>query len=532
MHNAIVSVLSQIDSFSPQLNNITNSLYDPHISYLKSKLHNVLEQLNSFEPNRVKRGLINGLGSVIKGLTGNLDHTDALHYDQALKSLQDNADKLVSEFNNHVSLSKEWSTQYSKIIDSISDNQKSIETLLNKIRQDETTNSKDLVKYAHVAQILMILSDNVDSFSQKLTKYESMLAFIGAAGTLCHEALNLDMMRAMISKLNILYSREGVLDLDIREYYDIVKVGSYYTSNKIVIVYKFPITLPSIYDMYKLCIVPNRHHEILSPPYPFLAIHKKDFRYIEAECPKTSKWYLCKEKHSLQNRSPRDCIYQLITTQQRNDMCSPITVSLDKPAYEQLDERHYSISLPTPTKVHLSCGQNLYKTLQGSYLAIIPHRCTLETPQFTISNSNDRIEGQVLKILNLDNYNFTSESSVPVLKLNSINLDHLHASSAKISLQSPTIMQNASSTLSIYHTTIPLYAVILCSCLLTSIIYYRYRLKNLKKPEGNPDEVQLGTTRDYAIPMTRRVVLDPPPAQFTTSVFNNRCSSAGGVTQG
>lgn len=209
----------------------------------------------------------------------------------------------------------------------ITDNQNKIEILLKKINEAEASRDNDLVKYAHLAQTLMILTDNVDSISQELLKLQNILAFIRASTT-HHSVLNLYAIRDIIRKLKVLYGSERVVDLDIREYFDIIKLGSYYVGNSIVIVYKIPIVLPSSYDMYKLSIIPNKNHEILIPPFPYLAIHEKDFKYIEAECPKTSKWYLCEEKRNQPNRSPDDCIQHLISTQQRNNMCSPTTISL------------------------------------------------------------------------------------------------------------------------------------------------------------------------------------------------------------
>lgn len=60
------TVKIQLNHFKPLLNNKTLSLYDPHIQYLTTKLEKLSDQLQSFEPNRSKRGLIDGLGSVIK----------------------------------------------------------------------------------------------------------------------------------------------------------------------------------------------------------------------------------------------------------------------------------------------------------------------------------------------------------------------------------------------------------------------------------------------------------------------------------
>lgn len=530
LRDKVISVDNQLDSFSPQLNNKTNSLFEPHIDYLKNKLASVLDQLQTFEINRVKRGLVDGLGSVVKSITGNLDYTDALHYSQAIKNLENNENKLVTEFNSHVSLSKNWTSQYSKILDSIVDNQNKIKILVDKIWLVEASRDYDLVKYAHLAQVLLILTDNVDSISQELLKLQNVLAFIRASTT-HHSVLNLYAIRDIIRKLNVLYGSEKVVDLGIREYFDIIRLGFYYVGNEIVIVYKFPIVLPSIYDMYKLSIIPNQHHEILIPPFPYLAIHEKDFKYIEAECPKTSKWYLCEEKRSLQSRSSDDCIQHLITTQQRNKMCSPTTIALEKPAYEELDEKHYSISFPVSTKVHLSCGQDLYKTLQGSYLAVIPHKCYLETPDFSISNTNDRLKGQVMKIMDLPKDDIGTSSSAPTFKLNSINLDRLHTTNEKISLQSPLHLEKGIDY-SLYHTTIPMYVVIASACaLISSLLYRKYVFNKSRNSHKVGDESQAELQGTYALPTTRRADPDQPPAQFTAS-FNSRCSSGGGVTRG
>lgn len=59
-------VALQLSEFKPLVNNSILSLFDPHISYLTDKLNQLSSQLESFKPSRNKRGLIDGLGSVIK----------------------------------------------------------------------------------------------------------------------------------------------------------------------------------------------------------------------------------------------------------------------------------------------------------------------------------------------------------------------------------------------------------------------------------------------------------------------------------
>lgn len=531
LRDSILSIINQLRSNSPELHTKTRSLFEPHITYLETKLHNILQQLQTFETDRVKRGLVDGLGSVIKSITGNLDYTDAQHYNQAIKLLQDSENKIVTELNSHVSLSKDWSEHYSKVIDSIVKNQGQIEILFRKINESIATRDDELIKYAHLGQVLLILGDNVDSVSHELYKLENVMSFIRAS-TVHHGILSLDSIHTMINNVTNLYGRDKVIDLETREYFNIIKIGSYYIGNRIVIVYKFPIILPFTYDMYKLSIVPNHNHEVLIPPHPFLVLYKKDFKYIEAECPKSSNWYICEDKQNLQGQPSTDCIQELIVTQQKTSTCTPVTVNLKTPAYEKLDDKHYSVSFPLPTKTHISCGQDSYRVLHGSYLVILPHTCYLETTEFIIANTNDRLKGQVLKLMDLPKDDITITSTIPKVNLNSINLDQLHEINTKMSLQSPLHLDETTDY-SLYHTTIPLYVVILSAATLTfGLLWRNYRMKQTSTTTETPDENYLERQPTYSIPeTTRRVGTNQLPAQFTTNVFHTRCSKGGGVTE-
>ncbi|KAL0861747.1 hypothetical protein ABMA27_009223 [Loxostege sticticalis] len=457
-------VRTQLNDVRPQLNDKTLSLYEPHIDYLSKKLEKVSDQLQTFEVNRVKRGLIDGLGSVVRGISGNLDYTDANRYDNALKYLQSNEEKLVSEFNTHISLSKEWIL----------------------IMDSEANRETDLIKYAHLAQLLLILGDNIEDLAEELVKLENLLAFIRASST-HHSMLSLDVLRSMLDKLKSLYNKDEIIDLNLREYYDIIKLGSYYTRNKIVIVFKIPIAFPHTYDLYKLAIVPNKNHNILIPASPYIAIHRNDFMYIETECPKSNTWYLCEMKINYKPHDQVDCIQTLITTQRLDTICEYTSVHLDKEALEQLDDKHYVFAFPKPTKTQTSCGKNTYTTLQGSYLATVPSGCYLQTSEFTILNSNDRTRGTAIKIMDLPPLEDPSSASPkPLIKLNSINLENLHASNTKISLQHPVeISQSVGSSL--YHTTIPMYVVLLSTAALTIGLLIR---RSYVKRQRNPYNTQ------------------------------------------
>ncbi|XP_052742649.1 uncharacterized protein LOC128198925 [Bicyclus anynana] len=518
------SVINQLDAIEPVLSNKTNSLFSPHIQYLTNKAYSVLEQLQSFEIHRTKRGLVDGLGSIVKSITGNLDQTDALHYNQAIKDLKSSENQLVTELNNQVSISKEWMTQYSNIIDNITKNQVKIEQLIYKISQADATRDYNLVKYAHLAQTFLIIDDNVDAISQEILRLQNVLAFIKVS-TLHHSIIQRKSLNNIFSKLRSLYNSDNIIEVDIREYYEIIRVGYYYKDNKIIIVLKFPIVLPQIYTLFRLSMIPNKFNEILISPSPFLAIYDKEFRYIEAECPKTSKWYISYENSGMQNRDTEDCIHQLITEQQKLTTCKAARVTIHRPAYDELDEKHYTMHFPTPSKVRVSCGQDLFKELKGSYLATIPKSCSITTSDFVISNMNDHIEGQVLKIMDITSEESPQLQSPTSIELNTINLNHLHEINTKVSAQHPINIKLEATESSIYHTTIPLYLIIvgIGVSFIAFLIYKKYwRIQESIKEA--PTEIVVPEVRTRFDP-------DQPPASFTSKVFR-RCSTGGGVTRG
>lgn len=501
INSKINLVKSQLYNLKPQLTNKTSSLYEPHVEYLRTKLARLADLIQSFEHNRNKRGLIDGLGSIIKSISGNLDSTDAIKYNNAIKVLQNNEHKLESELIQQISLSKEWTLQNSHILDNITKNQEEIHKVLKLIISSESNRDTDLVKYAHMAQYLLILSDNIDSLSEEFHKLENTLAFIRASST-PHSILRISELIDMLGKLRVLYFKDEILDIDLRNYYDVMKTGYYYASNKIVIAIKIPIAYQNTYSLYRLSIIPNKNNLILIPTLPFIAISGKDSMYIETECPKVNEWYLCQEdsRHSLYKE--QDCIQHLIVNQELSPTCNPTRITLKRTALEQLDDAHYTINFPNTTRVKISCGQEQYKSLQGSFLVTIPAKCYLQTPDITISNSNDHLKGHPIKITEIPTYENSAQNEEITIQLNSIDLEKLHAANMNIMSQH-TMKLDDSADSSIYHTTIPIYVILSVAtiAIIIGLVIRRVRSRHLKNPDT--EEVNIGIYAE--IPKTRRI---------------------------
>jgi hypothetical protein len=491
IESKINMISEQLRTYKMKLVNDTYLLFENQIDYLLYNLDRILNQINSLEPARAKRGLVDGIGSVIKSITGNLDQSDAIYYSTLIKKMQLNQDKIVSEFNSHISLSKDWVSHHTHVLETLVENQKKINSTLEIILNHTYNQENSLIRYANFAQLLAISSENVENLRQELIRIENCLAFIRTSTT-HHSMIDINVLRKMIDKLKSIYGKNRILDLDLREYYDIIQPSFYFIEKQIVIVFQFPIISIDIFDLFRLSVVPNKNSQILIPSYPYIATHENAFVYMEAECPKYSHCYLCKKEINLQLRTTPDCIHQLITTQALLDSCQFITASLSKPAMEELDNQHYVLSFPQPTRAQLTCEREDYNLLHGSYLATVPLNCYIRTEEFTITNDNDDVKGHPLKLAMIP-YDMNPTVISTHVKLKSTDLRELHSAQNKLMLETP-IKLDTSPPAVIYHTTIPLYLIVIGACAITVIIMnWKYITRKSPKPRltqkpDNPEE--------------------------------------------
>lgn len=73
--------------------------------------------------------------------------------------------------------------------------------------------------------------------------------------------LKLNDFKEMKRKLREIYEGNQVLDVGFREYLDIMKLGYYYSSKSLVLVFKIPIVIPKTYTIIKLSHAANKDNK-------------------------------------------------------------------------------------------------------------------------------------------------------------------------------------------------------------------------------------------------------------------------------
>lgn len=378
-------------------------------------------------------------------------------------------------------------TQHNDVIDQLVKNQQFINATLELLLNSDAYKDTSLLKYARFAQLLTIITENVDDLFKELLRIENILALVRASST-HHSMVDVKTLRNMIDRVHIIYGDSRILNLDLRDYYSIIKPGSYYADRQIVIVFKVPIVSKDIFDLYKLSIAPNRYSQVLIPPFPFLATNKEAYAYMEAECPKVDKQYLCEEDTINQIKNQHDCTRELVINHALGAACNLTTVILEKEAMEQLDDKDYVVTFPRTTRTHLRCGREEYKQLQGSYLITVPINCSLMTSEFTIANENDQISGHPLLITDIS-YNFKEKSvRSHKISLQSIDLRKLHKAYNQAMMQ-PNLERDTTADDALYHTTLPFYVVLFGAFALgLTMILRRLNLWKRSKPQHQDDQ--------------------------------------------
>uniref|UniRef100_A0A6P7GA57 Uncharacterized protein LOC114339659 n=1 Tax=Diabrotica virgifera virgifera TaxID=50390 RepID=A0A6P7GA57_DIAVI len=111
--------LSNCKFFNNETKNYVNL-----VEYVKDNIEEKFENLNIHTKlQKNKRGIINGFGSIIKAITGNLDAEDGEKINSILEHLKTNEANLQSQINNQYSLSHEIISNFNETIQNIQENE-------------------------------------------------------------------------------------------------------------------------------------------------------------------------------------------------------------------------------------------------------------------------------------------------------------------------------------------------------------------------------------------------------------------------
>ncbi|XP_028159428.1 uncharacterized protein LOC114352149 [Ostrinia furnacalis] len=350
------------------------------ISLTKARLAQILPTY------RVKRGLLNPLGSIIKVISGNLDNEDAIKYDQEINKLKNKehclekkitvmkiaVEKLVN-VSNDINLNVQHVNFYNNRLGMIVNNQTTLHSsfrLMNSMYQ---------------------IFNNFRTLYQVIYEIETAIAF-SKLHTLHQFIINSTELLITFTEIekhaNLLYK---VNEYNLVNLEQNMLMKSYLIDKKLVFILEIPIVENNTYNYYKVMPIPihnpttNKTHAII-PQYPYLIVKKLKYIPVAHPCEEINRdRYLCTSDDIVQYQNEL-CIEQLMLLKNNYSACLQREVKIEKTRIQPITDSQWILFFKTNTILTERCQDETRKhTLHGTFILLRDQSCEIQIDGSTLS---------------------------------------------------------------------------------------------------------------------------------------------------
>ena len=450
-------------------------------------LHSItVEKYKQLIPTqRFKRGLINPLGSLIKVITGNLDHSDAIRYD-----------KLISDANGKSILLEKKITIISKMLDNFIN---STETLHNntlildeRLRRVEimakeiATKENNAIYSASILGLFNMFICNFRTIYIKLNEIETALAF--SRVSVLHQSI--------VNSTELLYLLQAIAETDNLMYpvnlYNLVKleqtivVKSYIKGNQITFLMEVPLTDNITYNYFKIYSLPvtNYHHKngtfLIIPEHPFVLAKGMKYRPVVKPCKEiaTDRQFLCAEEN-LAAHSETTCVEELMRFDTDPHHCTPVSVEIEDLRTQQISYNSWIVYSKDDAVLFSKCSTDeTRETLQGTYILTLEEGCEVLVKNLHLRPHRTLAGGfnyKVTPIINLPKFH-PLNASLKVIPMKNINLDETRQLSQVLKAYSEINSESGKVNFVNESYNIETLMIYIVLALIIMFILYKYRL--------------------------------------------------------
>lgn len=408
--------------------------YFKFINHTKDVINEKLEII-MFKNVRTKRGLVNGLGSIVKFISGNLDAYDGEKYDKILNDLKNNQNNIERQMDAQYSISYNIIKEFNKTIKDVADNFDELQIKLVHV----SNQVNDHVKIEQFRNILVQLNIIYSIMLQVVTDVENSLTFC-KLGTLHPSLISAQELYEEMSKIVPYYKDRLPIEFKLENIWEIenlLEVNCKINSKEIVYFMNLPIVEPYDYTYYKMYSVPTlyeNHYVTAIPKVRYVLVRKtmskeivlgliekcNDRVHTVAICSFTqvSHQDIDCEKTLIKSSVPSECVYVNLVIE--NNVINWI------PELEQ-----YLLIFVNKDIIKIKNDvESKEQSLKGIYLLKINNEIVTYKDQMLISSSNIRAgHPKLLDATKLD-LNFEKQPNFTVtlqkLELNEIKLDQVN----------------------------------------------------------------------------------------------------------
>lgn len=400
----------------------------------------------TFENNikRQKRGLVNGLGSIIKTITGNLDSSDAERYDKAIEQLINNQKEIKTVVKDQISLTQSAIIKFNETIGKISTNQKVMQSRIMQLEQimNETAlTNVNMYELTIFNTIFTQLISAITSIQQILNTLENAVSF-AKLNTLHPSIINpVD----LLAELRIIdpFISHNKLPFEIKEknvilFEKIANVKGYVRGNEIIFIIEIPIVEMNVYNYFHLFAFPievRNHYQVIVPKNKFLSLNELKYGFSNHKCNEIApSQFICHSLTTTMIHEDSPCEVQLLRFSNKYSMCTPKVIHISRTKLQKISENKWIAVFPKEVIATQVCNkEESNEALTGSYSITLNENCYLKLDKEVIrvfQNPSTTRRLANLPSLSFDFRNYKLESSKTVLEpmhLEHLDLDDLHS---------------------------------------------------------------------------------------------------------
>ncbi|KAJ8728938.1 hypothetical protein PYW07_006634 [Mythimna separata] len=388
--------------------------------------------------HRFRRGFINGLGSIVKTITGNLDYEDAIKFENEISKLQNSVNKINLAQKQSLFIAKHAVEEYSKQIKLLDENQKKLSLML---RNTTFNNNNILVNRLHFLDLYIQIDFSLQLLLDKLVILEDAMTFA-----------QLEVMHPSIVSPHILINEmlaiqksfnfrpvDSITISNIHSLEKSISVKAYSTDHTLTFILDIPSIDINQYDLIHLYSIPDKQNLAIIPKSKYLVLGTNEYSYLEEDCKQiTQNTQLCTSLNTLPVDKSEDCIISLVKHQYTN--CTRAKIDLKQGRIQKLQDNKWLIILKEEEVLRTKCGtKSEYKRISGIHIASITSDCQMQILNRTLTTNSNTVAAD--EIIPLPSKVVIPEENTHFnLQLEDISLDSIHELIERAdNLQEPTI---------------------------------------------------------------------------------------------
>lgn len=322
----------------------------------KRKFTDLKKNLLSLLPTkRHRRGLVNGLGSTIKFITGNMDAADAERINKELSRLHSEQSVTRNIIDQEHTINNQMIQRLKNITNYINLEQNYINSYLEKLSNTIREENNMIKEIQHINQI----NYNIDMLNNHL-KDISQTLILAKLNIISNVILN----KEEIESIHKMLTNEQIELISEEHMYNLLNLQAYYNNSNIIFNVKIPQIENNNCNFYNIIPLPiNNTKQIVTKPY--VAYNNKTIQFFDKVCQKVEHIYYCQRAINEIATENSTCIGAIFNN--RTPSCHLNEMELTTTIYQPRANLILLYNVPQ-TLIKFNCSKPNEMTVEGTMM--------------------------------------------------------------------------------------------------------------------------------------------------------------------